>query len=180
MNIELYQFTDHEIFHKEEDLKCYIYNQGSENYKIHIFSIQFKDEQELLENCEKLNDTIAFSFQSNLKENIEKWNVYLFLFVQGTITKSTKISLEQNKYATRKIIIDNQLNLENRHKEIIKDKLFLKELLFVDGQKETNNKNKIREEDSSQELLIKLRELSKKRKIEEINNYINEVKNIEY
>lgn len=179
MNIELHRFTEHEIFDIEKDLECYICNQGMDNYKIYLFSIQFKDEQELLKNYEKINDTIAFSFQSKLKEHIEKWNVYLFLFVQESITKSTRILLEQDKYATRKIVIDNQFKSESTHEKIIKNKLFLQDFLYLEELKEIDNKNKTSENDTVQESLVKLRGLSKKEKKEEIKNYIREVKNIE-
>lgn len=55
----------------------------------------------------KINNIIATYFQSNLNKNVEKWNIYLFFFVVDKVSRDVKYKIEQDKYCSRKIIIDS-------------------------------------------------------------------------
>lgn len=174
----LHQITEHEIFKKVENLKCYTYTQGKMNYELYFFCYVFDNEKELLDKYEEINDIIAYNFQSQLDKKIEKWNVYFFLFTKEIIAKQNKISVEQNKYATRKIIIDNfrSESLIEEQKDKIKEKILLLELgitekddILITVEPDIDNTTLI--------LLEELRGKSKRNKKEIINNYIKGVNN---
>jgi len=100
---KLLQIEDLSSFQK---LQCWVKSQ--DQYNIHIFSIQFKNEAELLEVKDDLIDFIAIYFQSQtLEKNIERWNIYQVFFVEESISKDIKQQIEQDKFATRKLVFDN-------------------------------------------------------------------------
>jgi len=100
---KLLQIEDFSSFQK---LECWVKSQ--DNYNIHIFSIQLSDEAELLEVKEDLRDYLAIYFQSQiLEKDVERWNIYQVFFVQKHVRKEIKQQIEQDKFATRKLVIDN-------------------------------------------------------------------------
>lgn len=114
---------------KKNNIKLFRYvpNTFSKNsYNFYIFTCDFNSENDLIEEYSTFNDIIAYDFQRKLLKNIEKWNVYLFLFVNNKISEEVKSLVEQNKYATRKLVFDNnEDDLSNEKKEkIIINKLF--------------------------------------------------------
>lgn len=79
-----------------------------EMYSLYSFSIQLKSEVELEHLHEDLRDYIAIYFQSQmLDKEIERWNIYQFFFVEEKVNDTLKQKIEQDKFATRKILIDN-------------------------------------------------------------------------
>lgn len=113
-----------------ETIKCFQYIDDSNKYKFYVFSCYYNDEKELKAHFKAINDIIAFDFQSNLLLDVEKWNLYIFFFVGDVISHELKTSIEQNKYATRKILYDNMGKepLIEQIEGIILDKLFRLEL----------------------------------------------------
>ncbi|MFS0925130.1 ABC-three component system middle component 1 [Enterococcus durans] len=172
---ELYSYDEHKVFSKIENLKCFTCEQGIEKYNIYLFSYQFNDEKELLENYEKINDVIAFGFQSELKKNIEKWNVYFFLFVSNNTSNTSKVLVEQNKYATRKIVIEKSPSSLSEQKKIIKEKLFLEDFENLSERNKFNKTVEIDSEGDVYNLLEKLRNDSIPNKKKEISGYLKEV-----
>jgi hypothetical protein len=102
-----------------ENLKCWKY---SNEYEIFIFTKVFENEEELINNWETINESIAIEFQSTLESNVSIWNLYLILFVQGNVKLERKLEIEQDKYSTRKIVKDNFIL--DTEKEFIEEKLF--------------------------------------------------------
>jgi hypothetical protein len=99
-------------------MQCWIKAQA--NYNIYIFSIQLKDEKELLEIKDDLRDSLAIYFQSQtLEKDIERWNIYQVFFIEESINKNIKQQIEQDKFATRKLVFDNIDNIMT-DEEIIK------------------------------------------------------------
>jgi tRNA G10 N-methylase Trm11 len=100
------------------ELVCWV--KKEENYDIHIFSIQLKDEKELLNIKDDLRDYLAIYFQSQtLVKDIERWNIYQVFFIEESVSKDVKQQVEQDKFATRKLVFDNIDNIMT-DEEIIK------------------------------------------------------------
>jgi hypothetical protein len=88
-----------------DNLSCWEFKEN--NYSLYIFSIQLKNQAELLEIHEELRDYIAIYFQSQLLEkDIERWNIYQFFFIEENVDHTTKQKIEQDKFSTRKIVHD--------------------------------------------------------------------------
>lgn len=108
-----------------EHLTCWEYKE--DNYSLYMFSIQLKNQEELLKLHEELRDYIAIYFQSQiLEKDIERWNIYQFFFIQEKVDDSTKQKIEQDKFSTRKIIHDNrqQILSDDEIKILINQELF--------------------------------------------------------
>jgi hypothetical protein len=128
-------------------MQCWIKAQA--NYNIYIFSIQLKDEKELLEIKDDLRDSLAIYFQSQtLEKDIERWNIYQVFFIEESINKNIKQQIEQDKFATRKLVFDNIDNImtdeeiiKKINSEIFEFKLNKKKLVsssLIDSLKEEN------------------------------------------
>lgn len=108
-----------------DKLTCWEFKEH--NYSLYIFSIELKDQDELLKIHEELRDYIAIYFQSQfLDKDVERWNIYQFFFIKEKVDDTTKQLIEQDKFSTRKIIHDNlQKELtDDDIKIIINQKLF--------------------------------------------------------
>lgn len=117
----------------EEELKDNISDSGSKvvhmkrevkGYFIHVICCQFSDVKELENNWEELVTNVADIVQKKLKELIEIFNIYIIFFQVG-IDEFVVDKIEQNKYSSRKLVI-NQKMPEDRDelKNIISRKLF--------------------------------------------------------
>lgn len=102
-----------------------MYKYSGSDYTINVFSHVFDDENDLKETYQLLNNNLALEFQSKLEKDIEKWNLYLFLFSKKNVSKHIKFEIENNKYATRKYVYGNLKDSElSGQREIIESKLF--------------------------------------------------------
>lgn len=110
----------------ENDIRCLRYEPDSKNFYYYIFMCKFENEEKLLEKYEDINDIIALNFQSYLNKSIEKWNIYLFCFVEKSISNQSRYIVEQDKYSTRKIVLtENYTNKSIEEKiDIVNNKLF--------------------------------------------------------
>lgn len=137
------------------NLNCLIRQEANAAYNIYVFIMQVTLEKELNENWEKLINNISFSFQSKLKLDIEKWNIYTIFLVQEKVSDNLKYRIEQDKFATRKIILDSKRQygdiFENPKDEInqivnlINKKFFKVTIHGRDSDKEDNFKQLINE-----------------------------------
>ena len=105
--IEQLKALDTENF--PEGLKCWI--KGESRYNIHIFSILVEDEYCLQTIQANVRDYIAIYFQGQiLEKEVERWNIYQVFFCKQPLNNSsTKLAIEQDKFATRKIVLDNNI-----------------------------------------------------------------------
>lgn len=77
-------------------------------FSIHIFSSVYQTADNLMSNFEDVRDYIAVYFQSQTLElDIERWNLYEFIFVKEPLNDLQKQKIEQDKFSTRKVVIDN-------------------------------------------------------------------------
>ncbi|GJM61187.1 ABC-three component system middle component 1 [Persicobacter diffluens] len=90
-----------------QKLRCWI--KKEEKYDIYIFSILIKNASELKKIKDDLRDFIAIYFQSQLSLDVERWNIYQIYFCEQPIPLHEKVNLEEDKFATRKIMIDQNV-----------------------------------------------------------------------
>lgn len=151
---------------------------GKNSYHLHFFCCVFDDMEALLQQYEKINDVIAYDFQSVLDKNIEKWNVYLFCLVKTTLPVQVKKMVEQNKYGTRKFVVENVQAAETIavQKQMIQEKMLTLHLSNSQQSQIQTGAAPILEA-PLQDLLNELRTtLTKRKKTEKIKAYLNEVK----
>ncbi|PHS08092.1 MAG: hypothetical protein COA88_07300 [Kordia sp.] len=121
-----------------ENLTCWECKE--DNYSLYMFSIQLKNQDELLKIHEELRDYIAIYFQSQiLEKDIERWNIYQFFFIEEKIDHTSKQKVEQDKFSTRKIIHDNRQKIlsDDEIKILINQELFDFEI----AKREINNES---------------------------------------
>ncbi|MRG87912.1 ABC-three component system middle component 1 [Salinibacillus xinjiangensis] len=96
------------------------------NYNVYIFTMIINDQDELMEHWKEISGDIAVHFQGELVSDIEIWNIYILFLVQGSVDNDIRYLIEQNKYSSRKLVIENverpigTEDIEN----IINEKLF--------------------------------------------------------
>ena len=105
------------------------------------------NEEEINKYYEAITASIATDFQFDLKKAIERWNIYLIFECKDSIEWQTRIKIEQDKYAVRKLVWDNLREEEIKDKEYIRKRLMgfdIKE--NIETPKEKRNLIKIIEE----------------------------------
>ena len=115
-----------EIKDNISDNKCKIVHmkRKSNGYFINVICCQFSDEEQLKNNWEELVTNVADVVQKNLVKRIEIFNVYI-IFFQSEINGVIEDSIEQNKYSSRKLVINKRMPESNEElKGIINQKLF--------------------------------------------------------
>ncbi|MGA5658861.1 ABC-three component system middle component 1 [Bacillus bombysepticus] len=124
----------------KRNIKCFSCDIQDRNFNLYIFSYEFKDEQDFLENFKTINNSIAFDFQRNLIKEIERWNLYFIAFVNSEVSGQAKNTFEQDKYATRKIVYDGMSNTTIAEKKgMIYKKLFDLELNSREHEQKINS-----------------------------------------
>ena len=97
-----------------------------DKYNLYIFTIILDDQKKLVDIWKEICGDIAIYFQTELEKSIEIWNIYVLFLVEGNVDSQTRYLVEQNKYSSRKLVIENvtrPLDTERIH-SIINDKLF--------------------------------------------------------
>ncbi|EHI99055.1 hypothetical protein CDLVIII_2409 [Clostridium sp. DL-VIII] len=123
--LKLLEESDMFQIYSNLSLKCWISNK--DGFNIYIYTITVEDEAKLNEIWEAFVSDIAVYVQSELTKNIEVWNIYTIFFVKKKIGYSIKYKIEEDRYSTRKIVIDNYDNEQYSKKSeenIINEKLF--------------------------------------------------------
>lgn len=78
--------------------------------RIHSFFLKFQSEESMNELWQEMVSAIAFYFQSNLEEDFEKWNLYVFFLAPGEVSKELKYKIENDPISSRKIVVENYNN----------------------------------------------------------------------
>ena len=115
-----------EIKDNISDNKCKIVHmkRKSNGYFINVICCQFSDEEQLKNNWEELVTNVADVVQKNLVKRIEIFNVYI-IFFQEEVDTATVDLIEQNKYSSRKLVINEKMPEDKDELEkIISEKLF--------------------------------------------------------
>lgn len=167
------------------NLNCFQYTYPSDDFNFYIFTCNFKSAEELMLNYSDINELIAFDFQRNLERDIEKWNLYIFYFIEEESSEELRTLIEQDKYATRKIVFDKipeNFSAENTELLIV-NKLFdlnINTIIRDPLQKKWGIKQIIEENDKG--LILALKDINKiktgnskdgrKKKLNIINSYL--------
>lgn len=103
------------IFHFEKELG---------NYCANIICCQFDTEKDLKMFWKEIIDNVAVYIQAKLSEIIELYNVYVIFFAQKIDEKLLYI-IEQDKYSSRKIVIQKKIpDSITELKEMLENRLF--------------------------------------------------------
>lgn len=157
-------------------LRCWIIPQN--DFDIYIFSLHLTTEKILLETWDFINNIIAVHFQSSLKKDIERWNIYISFFVAEEINKDIKYMIEQDKYSTRKLIFD-RIDEPDLIPAIIDKKLFSLNCEFKDDLALLNTSVELLLQEQDHDLLkvLKIDDLKPKDRLEKYIEVLNEYKN---
>ena len=74
---------------------------------IPIALVQFVDNIELANNWKDFNSYLSGEYIASIKDEFSKWNFYIFYFASDNVDKALKYEIENNKFSSRKIVIDN-------------------------------------------------------------------------
>lgn len=115
------QASGNDIF---ELVECRI--NPEDDYNIYIFTMVLKDQEDLIRSWQDISSDIAIYFQGELETEIEIWNIYILFFVQGSVDNEVRYLVEQNKYSSRKLVIEDIESpiTEKYINDIINEKLF--------------------------------------------------------
>lgn len=103
------------IFHLEKDLS---------NYVVNIICCQFNNQDDLKNYWREVVNNVAMYIQSTLDKNIELFNVYI-LFFGEKVDENLIYLIEQDKYSSRKIVINKKIPMDIQILEnIVDEKLF--------------------------------------------------------
>jgi len=69
--------------------------------------VNFKDDAVLKNQWKELNSYLTAKFIPTVKDDYSKWNFYIFYLSKGTVEKQLKYEIENNKFSSRKIVIEN-------------------------------------------------------------------------
>ena len=96
-------------FFADSTISCWIRKEAMMD--IYIFTKTVTSSDELVSDYSKMRDNIAISFQSQmLDKDVERWNIYIFFFVEGKVEDDHKLIIEQDKFSSRKIVVDDTAN----------------------------------------------------------------------
>lgn len=74
---------------------------------IPLIFVSFNSLDELKKNWKDFNSQITTDIVINLKEEYSRWNFYIFFFSEDIVPKTLKYEIENNKFSSRKIVIEN-------------------------------------------------------------------------
>ncbi len=89
------------------------YQELDYNGKIPVFFVRCNSLEQLDANWAKLIDAVAFDFQSQLTDEFQIWNIYIFFIRPAGITdmlnyNSFKLKIENDTFSSRKILVEDQ------------------------------------------------------------------------
>jgi hypothetical protein len=79
---------------------------------IHCFFSTLPNKTSLNDNWRKISNFIALKFQNKLESEFERWNIYLFLLIDGDIGNELKYHIENDTFSSRKIVINPIVDLD--------------------------------------------------------------------
>ncbi len=119
--------------------------------EILVCIVKFNDDTILTNHWKEFNSYLTAKFIPTIKDDYSKWNFYIFYFTEGSLGKSIKYEIENNKFSSRKIVIENcktitkkeiedeisehitndnfQINVVGKHKSTLKKNAILVKIL---------------------------------------------------
>lgn len=80
--------------------------------------VRFKDDTILTNEWKEFNSYLTAKFIPTVKDDYSKWNFYVFYFSESFLGKAVKYEIENNKFSSRKIVIENSKSIT---KKLIED-----------------------------------------------------------
>jgi len=89
------------------------YQELDYNGKIPVFFIRCSSVEDLENKWAGLVDSVAFDFQSQLTDEFQIWNIYMFFIKPAGIADSVKfnslkLKIENDTFSSRKIVVEDQ------------------------------------------------------------------------
>lgn len=98
---------ERDSFFENTNLMCW--KKTEEKINIHAFSFVFETQDLLVESYADIRDRIAIYFQGQLLESTaDRWNIYIFFFLNAMLDPEKKQMIEQDKFSSRKFVIDKK------------------------------------------------------------------------
>lgn len=86
---------------------------------IPLIFVSFNTQDDLKNNWRDFNGQLTSDFVIHLKEEYSRWNFYIFFLSDNEVLKSLKYEIENNKFSSRKIVIENRMNITKKEIEEI-------------------------------------------------------------
>lgn len=81
--------------------------------EIIVCIVKFKDDTILKSQWKEFNSYLTVKFIPTVKDEYSKWNFYVFYFSSNKINKPLKYEIENNKFSSRKIVIEQYETITN-------------------------------------------------------------------
>ncbi|MBL4625873.1 MAG: hypothetical protein JKY42_12150 [Flavobacteriales bacterium] len=101
--------------------------------KIVVSIVEFEELKDLVENWQAFNSHISTEILSNIQNEFSRWNFYIFYISKEKIGIDLKYEIENNKFGSRKTLIDlfdDEINI-NSITEIIKEHITNENIIEV-------------------------------------------------
>lgn len=92
----------------DEKCKIIYMKRKTEDYFIHIVCCEFSDVNSLKANWKELTNNVSDVIQKGLSDLIEIYNIYI-VFFQPNIKGNLIYNIEQNKFSSRKIVLQSEM-----------------------------------------------------------------------
>lgn len=107
-----------------DKIKVLHFRKNLKGYYANIICCEFDNQIDLEKNWEEIVDNVAINIQAKMNKTIELYNIYLLFFIEN-INTELMYEIEQNKYSSRKIILEMKIPESlDELKSIIDNKLF--------------------------------------------------------
>ncbi|MGV8979900.1 ABC-three component system middle component 1 [Clostridium sp.] len=116
--LKLYEDMD------EEHVRILHFTKELESYNANIICCGFSKKEYLRDYWKNIVNNVAMYVQAHVNSRIEAFNIYIIFFVEG-VESDLLYKVEQDKYSSRKIVIDmNMPDNINEIERIIEERLF--------------------------------------------------------
>ncbi|MCD0478901.1 hypothetical protein LPB90_10560 [Chryseobacterium sp. LC2016-29] len=79
--------------------------------EIIVCIVKFNNDANLVNNWKEFNSYLTAKFITTIKDDYSKWNFYIFYFSENIVGKAIKYEIENNKFSSRKIVIENSKSI---------------------------------------------------------------------
>ena len=80
--------------------------------EINCFFIKVPDAATLELKWRHFSNFIAITFQNEIEDEFQRWNLYLFYIINGDVSTRLKYLIENDTFSSRKIVVEHQDNFD--------------------------------------------------------------------
>ena len=92
-----------------EGINICLYQRDMGGYSAWILCCEMLNQKILADKWNQVVDSFALNFQAELEVAIERYNVYIIFFIADEVSNELRITIEQDKYSSRKILIKQSM-----------------------------------------------------------------------